>query len=37
VLASGYAELAAQDDPGLPRLDKPYALDKLASVIGTMV
>jgi signal transduction histidine kinase len=37
VLASGYAELAAQDDSGLPRLDKPYALDKLASVIGTMV
>jgi CheY-like chemotaxis protein len=37
VLASGYAELAAQDDSGLPRLDKPYALDKLASVIGAMV
>jgi DNA-binding LytR/AlgR family response regulator len=36
VLASGYAELAAQDDSGLPRLDKPYALDKLASVIGAM-
>ena len=37
VLASGYAELASQDDSGLPRLDKPYALDKLASVIGAMV
>ncbi|HEY3919700.1 MAG TPA: response regulator [Stellaceae bacterium] len=37
VLASGYAELAAHDDSGLPRLDKPYALDKLASVIGAMV
>jgi CheY-like chemotaxis protein len=37
ILASGYAELAAQDDSGLPRLDKPYALDKLASVIGAMV
>jgi CheY-like chemotaxis protein len=37
VLASGYAELAMQDDSGLPRLDKPYALDKLASVIGAMV
>ena len=37
VLASGYAELAAQDDSGLPRLDKPYALEKLASVIGAMV
>ena len=37
VLASGYADLAAQDDSGLPRLDKPYALDKLASVIGAMV
>jgi len=37
VLASGYAELAAQDDSGLPRLDKPYALDKLASVIGAMI
>ena len=37
VLASGYAELAAQDDSGLPRLDKPYALDKLASVIGAML
>ncbi|HEX3970859.1 MAG TPA: response regulator, partial [Stellaceae bacterium] len=37
VLASGYAELATQDDSGLPRLDKPYALDKLASVIGAMV
>lgn len=37
VLASGYADLAAHDDSGLPRLDKPYALDKLASVIGAMV
>jgi len=37
VLASGYAELAMHDDSGLPRLDKPYALDKLASVIGAMV
>ena len=37
VLASGYADLAAQDSSGLPRLDKPYALDKLASVIGAMV
>ncbi len=37
VLASGYAELASQDDSGLPRLDKPYALAKLASVIGAMV
>jgi signal transduction histidine kinase len=37
VLASGYADLASQDDSGLPRLDKPYALEKLASVIGAMV
>lgn len=37
VLASGYAELAMQDDSGLPRLDKPYALDKLASMIGAIV
>ena len=37
VLASGYTDLAAQDDSGLPRLDKPYALDKLASVIGAMI
>jgi CheY-like chemotaxis protein len=37
VLASGYAELALQDDSGLPRLDKPYALEKLASVIGAVV
>jgi len=37
VLASGYAELATQDDSGLPRLDKPYALDKLASMIGAML
>jgi signal transduction histidine kinase len=37
VLASGYADLAAQDDSGLPRLDKPYALDKLASMIGAML
>jgi hypothetical protein len=37
VLASGYAELPGTDELGLPRLDKPYALGKLASIISAMV
>lgn len=37
VLASGYAELPGSDELGLPRLDKPYALGKLASIISTMI
>jgi CheY-like chemotaxis protein len=34
ILATGFAELAAGDDPGLPRLDKPYRLDALAVAIA---
>ncbi len=37
ILATGYAELANGDYLGIPRLDKPYRMDKLASVIAASV
>jgi signal transduction histidine kinase len=36
VLATGYAETKNIDGLNLPRLDKPYRLDALASVIGSL-
>jgi DNA-binding LytR/AlgR family response regulator len=38
ILATGYAEIARSEVPGLlPRIDKPYRLDKLASLIAAVV
>ena len=34
ILATGFADLANGQDPGLPRLDKPYRLENLASCIA---
>jgi CheY-like chemotaxis protein len=34
ILASGYADLPNGEDPGLPRLSKPYQQDELASQIA---
>ena len=37
VLATGYAELAGDGGPELPRLDKPYGQDSLAAAIARLV
>lgn len=37
ILATGYADLPAGTDIGLPRLDKPYRLDKLAAAIARLM
>jgi CheY-like chemotaxis protein len=37
VLATGYAELPNGEDPGLPRLSKPYVQAELAALIGKVV
>ena len=37
VLATGYADLPHGADGGMPRLDKPYRLDKLSSAIAMAV
>jgi signal transduction histidine kinase len=37
VLATGYADLAGGENPGIPRLDKPYRIDKLAAMLATVV
>jgi len=37
ILASGYAELPHGEDPGLPRLSKPYQQDELAARIAQVV
>ena len=37
ILATGYAELPTGEDPGLPRLSKPYLLDELAEQIAKVV
>jgi signal transduction histidine kinase len=36
VLATGYADLPNGEDPGLPRLSKPYRQEELATVIATV-
>jgi CheY-like chemotaxis protein len=33
VLATGYADLAGGENPGIPRLDKPYRIDRLAAIL----
>ena len=37
VLATGYAELPDGQDIGLPRLDKPFRLDALASTLSALL
>ena len=37
ILATGYAELPNGEDPGLPRLSKPYQQDELAAQIAKVV
>jgi len=37
VLATGYADLPSADDPGLPRLAKPYRREELAHLLTTLV
>ncbi len=37
ILATGYAELPNGEDPGLPRLGKPYVQAELAAQIATVV
>ncbi len=37
ILATGYAELADGESSGLPRLDKPYRMSKLAALIESLV
>ncbi|MEJ0015053.1 MAG: hypothetical protein WDN25_00535 [Acetobacteraceae bacterium] len=34
ILATGYAELPNGEDPGLPRLSKPYLQEELAAQIA---
>jgi CheY-like chemotaxis protein len=37
ILATGYAELPNGEDPGLPRLGKPYVQSELESQIAKVV
>jgi signal transduction histidine kinase len=37
ILATGYADLPNADDPGLPRLAKPYRRDEMARMLTTLV
>jgi signal transduction histidine kinase len=37
ILATGYADVPSSEGLGVPRLDKPYRLENLASVIATVV
>ena len=37
ILASGYAELPNGEEPGLPRLSKPYQQDELAAAIARVL
>jgi CheY-like chemotaxis protein len=37
ILATGYAELPNAEDPGLPRLSKPYLQEELVSQIANVV
>jgi len=36
VLATGYADLAGGENPGIPRLDKPYRIEKLVALLATV-
>jgi CheY-like chemotaxis protein len=37
ILATGYAELPNTEDPGLPRLSKPYLQEELAAQVAKVV
>jgi signal transduction histidine kinase len=37
ILASGYADVPVVRDPTIPRIDKPYRLDRLAALIATVM
>jgi len=37
ILATGYADAPGSNDPGMPRLDKPYRLEKLSTAIASAV
>jgi PAS domain S-box-containing protein len=37
ILATGYAELPNEDDPGLPRLSKPFRQEDIAKIIDTVM
>jgi signal transduction histidine kinase len=37
ILATGYADLPNADDPGLPRLAKPYRRDEMARLLAALV
>jgi signal transduction histidine kinase len=37
ILATGYADLPNSEDPGLPRLAKPYRRDEMARLLATLV
>jgi CheY-like chemotaxis protein len=37
VIATGYAELPCDGDPGLPRLSKPYRQQELAALMARLV
>jgi signal transduction histidine kinase len=37
ILATGYADLPNADDPGLPRLAKPYRREEMARLLATLV
>jgi signal transduction histidine kinase len=37
ILATGYADLLAGDDPGLPRLSKPYRRDELEAMLAAVI
>ncbi len=36
ILATGYADLLAGDDPGLPRLSKPYRRNELETMLAAV-
>ncbi|HWI29652.1 MAG TPA: response regulator, partial [Stellaceae bacterium] len=37
ILATGYADVPASRDPSIPRIDKPYRLEKLAALIASVM
>jgi hypothetical protein len=37
ILATGYAELPNGENPGLPRLSKPYRQEELSALIAKVV
>ncbi len=37
VIATGYAELPGEGDPGLPRLSKPYRQQELAALVARLI